>query len=176
MGINFKNFLSSKSRNKRMMEFQDLDHIDGVSISSTSADLYNNPRDDLVMFYFRGLLFADIRLKEKFKLLRYSNNDIGSSNSRIKEIQVKRFKLFFFIPLIYLIIFFGFVITSIGEGEPNPAIFAVIVALYLFSMFCIFHTLHFVAKTLKTVELQREVSFSDFAGEFFMIWFYPIGV
>lgn len=47
----------------------------------------------LVMFYFRGLLFADIRLKEKFKLLRYSNNDIGSSNSRIKEIQVKRFKL-----------------------------------------------------------------------------------
>ena len=33
MGINFTNFLSSKSKNKRMMEFQDLDHIDGVSIS-----------------------------------------------------------------------------------------------------------------------------------------------
>ena len=53
MGINLTNFLSSKSKNKRMMEFQDLDHIDGVSISTVSANLYNNPRDDLVMFYFR---------------------------------------------------------------------------------------------------------------------------
>ena len=53
MGINLTNFLSSKSKNKRMREFQDLDHIDGVSISTLSADLYKNPRDDLVMFYFR---------------------------------------------------------------------------------------------------------------------------
>jgi hypothetical protein len=36
--------------------------------------------------------------------------------------------------------------------------------------------LYFVAKTFKTVELQREVSFSDFVGEFFMIWFYPVGI
>ena len=35
------------------MEFQDLDHIDGVSISTVSANLYDNSRDDLVMFYFR---------------------------------------------------------------------------------------------------------------------------
>ena len=33
-----------------MMEFQDLDHIDGVSISTVSADLYNNSRDDLRCF------------------------------------------------------------------------------------------------------------------------------
>ena len=48
MGINLTNFLSSKSKSKRMMEFQDLDHIDGVSISTVSANLYNNSRDDLV--------------------------------------------------------------------------------------------------------------------------------
>ena len=53
MGINLINFLSSKSKNKRMNEFQDLDHVDGVSISTVSANLYNNSRDDLVMFYFR---------------------------------------------------------------------------------------------------------------------------
>jgi len=50
MGINLTNFLSSKSKSKRMMEFQDLDHIDGVSISAVSANLYNSSRDDLVMF------------------------------------------------------------------------------------------------------------------------------
>ena len=52
MGINLTNFLSSKSRNKKMMEFQDLDHIDGVSISTVSANLYNNDRDDLSLVLF----------------------------------------------------------------------------------------------------------------------------
>lgn len=64
--------------------------------------------------------------------------------------------------------------------EPSGALigilFAIIVPLHLFSMFCIFYSLYFVAKTFKTVELQREVSFSDFVGEFFLIWFYPIGI
>ena len=49
MGINFTNFLNSKTKNKRMMEFQDLDHLDGLSISSISANLYKNNRDDLVV-------------------------------------------------------------------------------------------------------------------------------
>ena len=66
MGINLTNFLSSKSKNKKMMEFQDLDHIDGVSISTVSANLYNNPRDDLVMFYFRdGANYASVYTQSK---------------------------------------------------------------------------------------------------------------
>ena len=40
MGLNLPNFLLSKSKNKRMLEYQDLDHIDGVSISSVCANLY----------------------------------------------------------------------------------------------------------------------------------------
>lgn len=39
----------------------------------------------------------------------------------------------------------------------------IIVPLHLFSMFYIFSCLYFFAKTFKTVELQREVSFYDFA-------------
>ena len=66
MGINLTNFLSSKSKNKRMMEFQDLDHIDGVSISTVSANLYGNNRDDLVMFYFRdGAQHASVYTQSK---------------------------------------------------------------------------------------------------------------
>ena len=37
-----------------MGDFQDLDHIDGLSISVASANLYNNNRDDIVLFYFRN--------------------------------------------------------------------------------------------------------------------------
>ena len=66
MGINFTNFLNSKTKNKRMMEFQDLDHLDGVSISSISANLYENNRDDLVMFYFRnGANYASVYTQSK---------------------------------------------------------------------------------------------------------------
>ena len=66
MGINLSNFLSSKSKNARMIDFQDLDHIDGLSISVVSANLYNNNRDDLSMFYFRdGANHASVYTQSK---------------------------------------------------------------------------------------------------------------
>ena len=83
MGINLTNFLSSKSKNKRMMEFQDLDHIDGVSISTVSADLYKNPRDDLVMFYFReGANYASVYTQSKI----ISENIKWNLNQKVKKV------------------------------------------------------------------------------------------
>ena len=101
------------------------------------------------------------------------------------QLKLNRFKIFFFIPLAYILsisIFMGSTISGFADGSTplNPGLIgglmAIIFPLHLFSMFCIFHTLYFVAKTFKTAELKKEVSFSDFAGEFFLIWFYPIGV
>jgi len=83
MGINLTNFLSSKSKNKRMTEFQDLDHIDGVSISTVSANLYKDPRDDLVMFYFRdGANFASVYTQSKV----VSENIKWNLNQKIKKV------------------------------------------------------------------------------------------
>ena len=53
MTINLKNFLSDKSKLSKMGEFQDLKPLDGLEVSSISADLYDNGRDDLALFYFR---------------------------------------------------------------------------------------------------------------------------
>ena len=83
MGINLSNFLSSKSKNKRMNEFQDLDHIDGVSISTVSAGLYKDPRDDLVMFYFRdGANHASVYTQSKI----ISENIKWNLNQKVKKI------------------------------------------------------------------------------------------
>ena len=83
MGINLSNFLSSKSKNKRMKEFQDLDHIDGVSISSISANLYNSQRDDVVMFYFRdGANHASVYTQSKI----ISENIKWNLNKKVKKI------------------------------------------------------------------------------------------
>jgi glutamate N-acetyltransferase/amino-acid N-acetyltransferase len=53
MTINIKNFLLSQSKKSKIGDFQDLEHIDGVAISAISANLYEENRDDLVLFYFR---------------------------------------------------------------------------------------------------------------------------
>ncbi len=53
MTINLKNFLSNKPKVSKMGEFQEIKPIDGLQVSSISADLYDNGRDDLTLFYFR---------------------------------------------------------------------------------------------------------------------------
>ena len=66
MAINLSNFLNSQDKNLKMGDFQNLDHVDGLSISTTSARLYNNSRDDLVMFYFRhGANYASVYTQSK---------------------------------------------------------------------------------------------------------------
>ena len=66
MGINLSNFLASKSHDRKMGQYQDLDHLDGLSVSSVSANLYNSKRDDLAMFYFRvGANFASLYTQSK---------------------------------------------------------------------------------------------------------------
>ena len=83
MGINLTNFLSSKLKNKKMIDFQDLDHIDGVGISTISADLYKNSRDDLVMFYFRdGANHASVYTQSKI----VSENIKWNLNQKSKKI------------------------------------------------------------------------------------------
>ena len=83
MGINLTNFLSSKNKNKKMGEFQDLDHIDGVSLSVTSANLYKDNRDDLVMFYFRdGANYASTYTQSKI----ISENIRWNLNQRSQKI------------------------------------------------------------------------------------------
>ena len=83
MGINFTNLLNSKTKNKRMSEFQDLDHIDGLSISTISANLYDNERDDLVMFYFRsGANYASVYTQSKI----ISENIKWNMNQKSKRI------------------------------------------------------------------------------------------
>ena len=45
MTLNLKNFLNPKIKISKMGEFQELQHIEGLKISSISADLYGDGRD-----------------------------------------------------------------------------------------------------------------------------------
>ena len=61
MTINLKNFLNDKKKMSKMGDFQELKEIEGLEISSISADLYGNGRDDLTLFFFKeGANYASL--------------------------------------------------------------------------------------------------------------------
>ena len=83
MVININNFFYSRNKNSIMGYFQDLDHLDGVSISTTTANLYGNHRDDLVLFYFRkGATYASVYTQSKL----ISENIKWNLNIKTKKI------------------------------------------------------------------------------------------
>ena len=84
MAINIGNFFNSKNNKSKMGDFQDLDHLDGLSVSTTSANLYNNNRDDLVLFYFReGANHASVYTQSKL----ISENIKWNLNIKAKKIK-----------------------------------------------------------------------------------------
>jgi len=61
MTINIKNFLRDKNKLSKMGEFQTLKQIEGLEMSSISADLYGDGRDDIALFYFsKGANYATL--------------------------------------------------------------------------------------------------------------------
>ena len=66
MDFSINNFFDKKHEDSKVAHFQDLDHLDGLSISSVSCGLYDKKRDDLVLFYFRdGAHYASVYTQSK---------------------------------------------------------------------------------------------------------------
>ena len=102
------------------------------------------------------------------------------------KMNVKKFKFFFGSSILYSLFFVGFIaflasyLPMIIAGAVSfstlswfMSIFSIV---HFVAVFAMFYCMYFTAKTIKTVELQRETTFGDFAGEFILIWFFPIGV
>ena len=84
MTINIKNFLNDKTKLSKMGEFQSLKQIEGLEMSSISADLYKDGRDDLALFYFReGANYATLNTTSSIK----SETIIWNQRSNKKSIK-----------------------------------------------------------------------------------------
>ena len=67
MTINIKNFLSDKKKLSKMGEFQSLKQIEGLEMSSISADLYGNGRDDLALIlFYQGCKLCNFNYNEYY--------------------------------------------------------------------------------------------------------------
>ena len=77
MTINIKNFLKENSKLSKMGEFQNLKQIEGLEVSSISADLYGDGRDDLALFYFsKGANYATLTTSNSItsEFIPWNNN------------------------------------------------------------------------------------------------------
>ena len=96
------------------------------------------------------------------------------------NMNIKGFKIIFSVPIFYTLALTGWMAYRFyfrfSEGSPNiGSIIVIIACIHFVSMVCILLGLRFAAQTLRSVELGRLAKFSDYAIEFFLIWFSPIG-
>jgi hypothetical protein len=90
-----------------------------------------------------------------------------------------RFKAALLLPVGYLgalLVLLTLLFQTQAFPNLSPAAPLLILPLHLLSMAGIFYALYFVAKTLKAVELQRPVEIGDYLGDFFLLWFFPVGL
>lgn len=139
----------------------------------------NNPRFLLSISFIVVIVFMGIFFAWFYALGTNLYNKLPAS----ANMNLTRFKVFLIIPVLYILVlsvfmFGAFMEVHLPDEAPGsePGYFAWIIPVHLFSMFCIFYCLYFIAKALKMVEWQRPVTFGDYAGEFFLIWFFPIGI
>lgn len=94
------------------------------------------------------------------------------------------FKVILLVPILYVLgisIYLGMVIMGLVPSDSPPLylmkdIIREVFPIHMLSMFCLFYAFWNNAKTIKSIELQRAVTFSDFSEEFFLMWFFPIGI
>jgi len=149
--------------------------------------------DPMVMFRYMKFLPVLVVFVMLVTMGWYWSVGIGFQDKLPAGVTIKTnlFKIFLIVPAVYLVVFLVlmgvfvnqmFEITANNETPDSlrfPSIMAfpfIIMPLHFFSLFCYFYNMYFVAKVIKTVELQRATTFGDFVGEFFLIWFFPIGV
>ena len=111
------------------------------------------------------------------------------------RINLTRFKILFFIPVLYFGLFFGGIFYFF---EKLPEIIDLIktdnsviledyffsfikfipffLLFHFFTIFCSLHTIYFTAKTIKLAMLKKEVKFGEFIGYFLLVWFNLIGL
>ena len=79
-----------------------------------------------------------------------------------------RFALIY--SIFYAFFFFKFVL------RPGTVALSLVIPPHLFAMLCLLYILYFDSKSLVLAEKDKPVTFRDYAGPFFLLWFFPIGV
>jgi hypothetical protein len=102
------------------------------------------------------------------------------------HMKIKRFYFAFFFPMAYfacimisLAAFIPHVVNQPNNSPPPGGIFAfmgVFMIVHFFAIACIFYVFYFIAKSLKSVELNRTAQAGEYVADFVLLWFSFVGV
>ena len=99
---------------------------------------------------------------------------LGSYFNSIVQPELRMKSGFFSVALIYPPFYSFFFVATFQSSSPR--LFGLIIPLHLFAMVCMFYLLYFVSKSLVSAETSKPALFYDYAGPFFLLWFFPVGV
>jgi len=137
-------------------------------ISMIAAILDEQP----TIMFIAGLLFFGIFFGWYYTLGINLNKKLPNK----VKMNLTKFKWILFILTAYMILFNMFFFSFWLKKVDYPGSFVVLLPFQLPVMFLMLYCLYFTAKSLKVVELQRPVDFKDYAEEFFLFCFLPIGI
>lgn len=148
-----------------------------------SSDIGNNPDEVLEMFEYFYLIpiFMVLFMAVYYGWFYAVGTKLQAYIPRELQMNTAYFKAAFFLPVVYILGVSVFVFTIlkdlIGTQEPpNLAFLGLMFLFHFIAMGCIFYCMYFAAKTIKLAERKEKVTGSEFVGEFFLIWFFPVGV
>jgi len=85
----------------------------------------------------------------------------------VSKLKILLFKISIIFSLAYGIFFFIYYMILNGD---------IIMSLHFIAMISIFYPTVFAAKILKSAELNREATLSDYMGDIFLMCLYPLGI
>lgn len=95
-------------------------------------------------------------------------------------IKLPVFKVFLFISAAHEIVvsvWMYFLFLEISSGKAlDMKMLSFVTPLHLISMCCAFYCFYFIAKALKSIELQKPATFADCKATFFLVWLFPVGI
>ena len=122
-----------------------------------------------------GFLFGTVMVAAMLCILIWFWS-LGSFLSSIVRPVLRLNSAFFRFAVIYPCLYMFAFIPFFLDPRPSATWVAIIVPFHFFAMLCMFYNLYFVSKNLALAETGRAASFYDYAGPFFLIWFFPLGI
>ena len=116
-----------------------------------------------------SLMYYTVLLTWNYKVIKTFN---GKWNALTKK-QIKRLNWL----IVVLVIFILHFVTNIGDSYPDLIIIRILSFLLTFTApFSFIYIVFCTAKTLKYIQLEKQLRTSDIIIEMFVIFYFPIGV
>lgn len=96
------------------------------------------------------------------------------------DLKLKSFTFYLLFAIVYItvvfILFNGGYEFNQGNYKSYGWTIAIIIPLHFFLMFSLLYVIWFIAKAIETIERKKVVGFGEYAGNFFLLWFFPLGI